>query len=121
MKRLKQVDGSLVKTEKSLTVELELPNDLLWFQGHFPKKAILPGVAQIEWVLHYAKIWIGDFTLAEMSAVKFVCPVIPGDRLRLVLTKKEQVTCVVLKFCYELILDSSESKVASIGQMRLGL
>lgn len=27
---------------------------LFWFRGHFAVQPLLPGVAQIDWVMHYA-------------------------------------------------------------------
>ena len=37
----------------SVTLILQIDAGLFWFQGHFPHLPILPGVAQLDWVMHY--------------------------------------------------------------------
>jgi len=47
----------LVSEEVSLseiTQELFLPQNLIYFQGHFPDLAILPGVVQLKWAIELA-------------------------------------------------------------------
>ena len=40
-------------TEEKLLCNLTIPENLYYFQGHFEQAAILPGVTQIDWVMHY--------------------------------------------------------------------
>jgi 3-hydroxymyristoyl/3-hydroxydecanoyl-(acyl carrier protein) dehydratase len=67
-------------------LSLAIPHDLIYFRGHFPDFAILPGVVQIEWVMGYAKRY---FPVENASAgtlrIKFRRPILPGDRLLLTL------------------------------------
>ena len=39
---------------QQLEVVLHLDPELSWFRGHFAVQPLLPGVAQIDWVMHYA-------------------------------------------------------------------
>ena len=58
-----------------------------WFEGHFPRFAILPGVVQIGWAEHFARALYGfDAGVSTLEQVKFKRPILPGARLTLVLT-----------------------------------
>jgi len=80
-------------------LELDLDAELAVFDGHFPQAAILPGVAQLHWAVHYAR---EVFTLpprfVRMEALKFQRVARPGDRLTLQLEwRAERAT---LQFAY---------------------
>ncbi|MBI1405475.1 MAG: AMP-binding protein [Caulobacter sp.] len=68
-------------------MKVSLPPDLIYFQGHFPDEAILPGISQV----HMA-VLIGEQTLgftpasSELNRVKFKDIVRPGEVLDLTLT-----------------------------------
>ena len=65
-----------------LRVEASSP----WFEGHFPRFAILPGVVQIGWAEHYACALYGHAPgLSALEQVKFKRPILPGTELDLVL------------------------------------
>jgi len=54
--------------------------DFSGFQGHFPAKKVLPGVCQIQCVLALLGRWQDtDARLREITNVKYVLPVFPGD------------------------------------------
>lgn len=36
-------------------LHLAISSDLVWFEGHFPSRPVLPGVAQIGWAVHFAR------------------------------------------------------------------
>ena len=67
-------------------LSLAIPHDLVYFRGHFPTFAMLPGVVQIEWVMSYSSRY---FNLGEASArtlrIKFSRLIRPRDRLLLTL------------------------------------
>jgi 3-hydroxymyristoyl/3-hydroxydecanoyl-(acyl carrier protein) dehydratase len=94
-------------------LSLAISHDLIYFRGHFPNFAILPGVVQIEWVMGYAK---RHFPLENVSAgnlrVKFRRPILPGDRL--LLTLDYQPLRNQLEFTY-----AGPTGIASSG--RIGL
>lgn len=65
---------------------LDITPDLMVFDGHFEQAAILPGVAQLDWAIEFAR---GCFALPanflRADALKFQKPVLPGTALRLAL------------------------------------
>jgi len=68
----------------ALELELSVPGDLACFDGHFPGRPVLPGVAQIDWSARYARERLGvrgEFSAAEN--LKFFSMVAPGARLTL--------------------------------------
>ncbi|MBK0055405.1 AMP-binding protein [Stenotrophomonas sp. S39] len=68
----------------SATLRMTLDASLRAFQGHFPQAAILPGVAQLDWAVRFAR---QAFDLprgfVRMEAVKFQHVARPGDELTL--------------------------------------
>lgn len=74
-----------------LRVELRVPADSPWFEGHFPGHPILPGVVQIGWAATLASAWIGsDVPPVRLTRIKFKHPLGPGARLSLVLYRKDE-------------------------------
>ena len=65
---------------------LRIPDNLIYFEGHFPGYPILPGVAQIKWVVELAERLplSGDFSM--MTKLKFMRLMTPGKRITLYLT-----------------------------------
>lgn len=67
-------------------LSLAIPHDLIYFRGHFPNFAILPGVVQIEWVMRYAKRYLSFENISAATLrIKFRRPILPDDRLLLTL------------------------------------
>lgn len=61
-----------------------VPVDHPAFAGHFPGAPILPGVVLLDVAIHAISIPAGSVPDAcEISAVKFLSPVHPGDRLEI--------------------------------------
>lgn len=72
-------------------LQLRIAADLPWFAGHFEHHAILPGVVQIGWAVHYAQQVFGfGPKLASMEQIKFKRPIGPGLELSLHLNRKHQ-------------------------------
>ena len=65
-------------------LSLKLTPDLLVFDGHFPGAPILPGVAQVDWAIAFAR---ERFALPprflRLDALKFSQPAVPGMTLDL--------------------------------------
>lgn len=62
----------------------------IWFQGHFPAFAVLPGVVLLQrLVVGSARIlWPELGALRELRGVKFLRPVLPGDALVVELSRE---------------------------------
>lgn len=67
-----------------LLLELTVPADLLYFDGHFPVAPVLPGVVQVDWAIHYGR---RRFALGPafkgITALKFQQMVRPGEPVQL--------------------------------------
>ena len=101
----------------TLTLRLHAAADLFWFRGHFPTLPILPGVAQLDWALHYglSRLAIGKH-FRSIENIKFQQPVPPDAELELQLNWQEEKS--LLSFSYSLMrADSAE--IASSGRIRL--
>lgn len=71
-----------------IDLELHVPADCPWFEGHFESWPILPGVVQIGWAAWFAADWSGRETPpVVMDRVKFKRPITPNARLRLCLRR----------------------------------
>lgn len=77
-------------------LQLHIPADLLYFDGHFEQAAILPGVVQIHWAEHFARHYFevqGEFS--SMEVIKFQKVVTPESQVVLDLaydTRKHKIT-----------------------------
>ena len=67
-------------------LELEVGADTPWIEGHFPERAVLPGVVQLRWAIEAARaLWPELETVESISNLKFQHPVLPPARLTLTL------------------------------------
>jgi acyl-coenzyme A synthetase/AMP-(fatty) acid ligase/3-hydroxymyristoyl/3-hydroxydecanoyl-(acyl carrier protein) dehydratase len=77
------VDWLLAEPERAIAA-LRLTPDLIVFDGHFPGAPILPGVAQVDWAIAFAR---ERFELpprfVRLEALKFSLPARPGMRLEI--------------------------------------
>ncbi|HEX8954801.1 MAG TPA: AMP-binding protein [Burkholderiaceae bacterium] len=71
--------------------EAEVPEDLLYFDGHFPGTPVLPGVVQLDWAMNLGR---KTFALPPyfhgINALKFQHMIQPGARITLELTHDPQ-------------------------------
>ena len=63
-----------------MTFRIEIPAESSWFQGHFPGRPILPGIAQLAFVQRALGV-----PLSGVSGLKLRRPVLPGEVLDLLL------------------------------------
>jgi 3-hydroxymyristoyl/3-hydroxydecanoyl-(acyl carrier protein) dehydratase len=70
-------------------LSLRLPESLVWFQGHFPEKPILPGIAQTHMAAQWAEcFWGFEPNNANVTQLKFRRILQPGNVVRLLLTRE---------------------------------
>ncbi|OWF80336.1 hydroxymyristoyl-ACP dehydratase [Yersinia alsatica] len=94
-------------------IDLLLPADLLWFSGHFPTCPILPGVAQINWVMHYANQLFGPMPVVKsIDVVKFQRPLMPDDKVTLVLNWDRTNHKLIFKYLAHSEITASSGKIA---------
>jgi acyl-CoA synthetase (AMP-forming)/AMP-acid ligase II len=69
-------------------LELVVPADLLYFDGHFDVAPVLPGVVQVDWAIHYGALHLGQHgAFAGIAALKFQQMIRPGQPVRLELAR----------------------------------
>ncbi|MBS1157215.1 MAG: hypothetical protein H6R07_3139 [Proteobacteria bacterium] len=101
-------------TATGIVLQLDLVPELACFAGHFPDLPVLPGVAQLEWAVHFGSALLGTPSEFQgMDAIKFQQIIRPGSQIELALdylpTKQQ------LQFRYQ-----SASGQHSSGRIRLG-
>lgn len=95
------------------TFHFTLPAQLFWFKGHFPEQALLPGVTQIHWALHYAQeAFALDLAFSSIDVVKFQRPLYPNEDIVLALAWNSETR--KLSFQYY-----CQDTVASSGRISL--
>lgn len=63
-----EIERHLVQPQE-MEIVLYLDPMLYWFNGHFAVQPLLPGVAQLDWVMHYATTLLaraGVFVVSRM-------------------------------------------------------
>ena len=101
----------LSDTEAELVLQLD--PDLVWFQGHFPGQAILPGVAQIHLSrLFAARLWRFEPGSSHLARVKFRRLIRPGDRVHLHLVRHLDQATIHFRFT----CDGAPASEGVIGQ-----
>lgn len=72
-----------IKTEKTDTgclLYLQVPDNLYYFDGHFPELPVLAGVCQLDWVINAIETYCGNkLSISAMEAIKFHHILSPGE------------------------------------------
>ena len=75
------------KGEMRFLLELEVGHEA--FRGHFPGYPILPGVIQVDWAIRLGAEAFGHLgEFLGLSDLKFVAPILPGERIELLLQRE---------------------------------
>ena len=97
-----------------MLLELTVPADLLYFDGHFTVAPVLPGVVQVDWAIHYGRLHFGlQGAFGGINALKFQQMIRPGVPVQLELAWDE--TKRTLNFRY-----FSEAGPHASGRILLG-
>lgn len=102
---------------QQLEIVLHLDPSLFWFSGHFTVQPLLPGVAQLDWVMHYATTLLTPgWRFHSIQNVKFQAPLLPETTVTLTLSWQE--TRQLLTFSYQRH-DGDARHTTSSGKIRL--
>jgi 3-hydroxymyristoyl/3-hydroxydecanoyl-(acyl carrier protein) dehydratase len=74
------------RADERVELKLIIPESLLYFRGHFPGFALLPGVVQLDWAIQYGRDYfaLGDVASDEIR-IKFRKPIRRNHRVTLTL------------------------------------
>ena len=104
---------ALQQDDRRATVRLSLAADAEVFRGHFPERAVLPGVVQIDWAMRLANRCFGiSEAVADDFQVKFSRIIEPG--MELILTLELDAARQRLSFEYR-----ANGQVMSSGRVKL--
>ena len=102
---------------EQLEIVLYLDPTLFWFKGHFAIQPLLPGVAQMDWVMRYAPLLLGPgWRFHSIQNVKFQAPLLPKNTVTLTLNWQEARQ--ILTFNYQRH-DGDARHTASTGKVHL--
>lgn len=94
--------------DKIIVAERQIKEDEPWFKGHFPQKAIMPGVLILDALAQTSGLLMGFsqkasaaekkplstiFYLAS-SQIKFITPAYPGETLELIANQDKQFSAL---------------------------
>jgi acyl-coenzyme A synthetase/AMP-(fatty) acid ligase len=92
---LEPIVESEICDDDSLRQSCIVPDDLAFFSGHFDSFPVVPGVAQLRWVLAAAQTLLGACPrVRAIEALKFRQPLRPGARFELELRADGDRNCI---------------------------
>lgn len=106
-----QFSDSIGDNGKSvLRGQFKLSSDCVYLQGHFPSAPILPGVAQLEWVVQLAaQYWSTPTSIQRIEVLKFNDMILPNATVNLAIERKRD-DCLIFKY-------TSGDKALSSGRL----
>jgi 3-hydroxymyristoyl/3-hydroxydecanoyl-(acyl carrier protein) dehydratase len=89
------LDAVLYMTDTHAVGYLDVKEDMFWIRGHFPDRPLMPGVLICESAAQLSSYFAiktglvsnGVVGLGGLESIRFRNPVVPGDRLTLMLQK----------------------------------
>jgi acyl-coenzyme A synthetase/AMP-(fatty) acid ligase/3-hydroxymyristoyl/3-hydroxydecanoyl-(acyl carrier protein) dehydratase len=86
--RLLSEEKVIEQSAEKTILDFSIPKESDYFNGHFPQFPILPAVAQFELAVRFACHYLGTSPdVAGAKRLKFSAPVLPGNLLRMELTR----------------------------------
>ena len=78
------VDAQRSETRQHVVLELHVLPEIAHFAGHFPGAAILPGVVQVDWAIHFARQYLPvEGVFSALEKLKFLAVIRPDARVQL--------------------------------------
>lgn len=73
-----------------IILELFIPKEIVFFDGHFPEHPILPGVTQVNWAINFFEEFmaIKKESIGELYQLKFTQIIVPETTLFLSLKRE---------------------------------
>ena len=77
------------QSDTQLILSLYIPENIYYFQGHFPEAAILPGVVLVDWVMDFLAEYfaVDKQALSSIDALKFQQIIRPKSQVKLIIDK----------------------------------
>ena len=70
--------------QSNASINIHVPAELSWFEGHFPDQPVLPGIVQIDWAGKIGKAIFADLGMfTQLSNIKFNNMILPNTLLSL--------------------------------------
>lgn len=85
-----ELKSDIRKVDGVIMAQVEVPADSIWFDGHFPGQAILPGVAQLAMVVEILCDALNKTVcINDVRRVRFKQAIMPAERITVEITPKE--------------------------------
>jgi len=93
------------RDSNDVELSLYVSQNLDCFKGHFPQTPILPGVVQLDWAIHFTKIYFEliDRELSHVEVLKYKAVIAPKSRIKMQLQQKSEV-----KYCFKIYSESQD-------------
>ena len=90
-----------------------IPDDLLYFKGHFPQMPVLPGVTQLHWAVSYANEFFRiTSSINQITTIKFMKIILPKNIVFITLEYYPDLKCFTFAYSYE-------DKIYSTGRLNI--
>ncbi|MDJ0783174.1 MAG: hypothetical protein QNJ22_14450 [Desulfosarcinaceae bacterium] len=102
--------------DAAATAEVLVPQDALWFDGHFPGMPLLPGIAQLAMVEEVlTKAWTTAGRAIQFSRVRFKLRIAPGTPVTVKVSRQAETED---HFSFQIITPQG---IACLGLVRTGI
>jgi 3-hydroxyacyl-[acyl-carrier-protein] dehydratase len=84
------IETKIQHADDIITACVHVPADSIWFDGHFPEMAILPGIAQLAIVVRLLDEALGKkVQVRGVSRVRFKQAIMPSESIEVQIRPKE--------------------------------
>lgn len=103
------------KNDNSVLLEFSVPETCDFFEGHFPEIQLLPAVAQIDLMAHFAQKYFGvSIYFSGTKRTKFGAPIFPNTVVRMSILFNSEKKSVTYK-----LSSTNGEKIYSAGTFAL--